>query len=89
VCDCVQMFGPDGREYDEPHAFICIVRVPDVIRSAVHGDVVTSSNKARRKLFSEGLEPAVVCRNAAGSNDGQFHGAAIIDYAPYDKCKSY
>src|SRR5438093_2567292 len=79
--DGVKMFGSNGREYHKPHAFVSVVGVPDVIRSAINGDVVTSSNKACCKLLSEGLEPAVVCRNAAGSDDGQFHGAAIIDYA--------
>src|SRR5215813_5488478 len=44
---------------------------------------MSSGGEPGGKFFCEGLEPAVIRRDAAGPKDRQFHRVRIIDYAFY------
>src|SRR4051812_36241999 len=77
----IEVLRSNRRQDRELHTFIYAVRISNVVRSAIDRHVVAARCKTSRKLFGESLEPAVIRRDAAGSQDGQFHRAAIIDYA--------
>ena len=79
--DGVQVFRSDGRKDFELHSFISRQRISDIIRPSINGYVMAPSSKTCGKLLRKSFKPALVCRDAAGSNDGQFHEVAIIDYS--------
>src|SRR5204862_6432671 len=81
VSDGIAVFRSDRWKNREFYTFVNLFAIPNVIRPAIHGHVMAARDEACRQLLRECLEPTVVCRNAAGSKDRQFHPAAIIDYA--------
>ena len=89
MSDGVEMLGSDCWQNYESYTFIYFLGISDVVGSTINGHIVAPSDEASCEFFCKRLEAAVVRWNAACAKDGQFHGAAIIDYAPYDKCKSY
>jgi glutamate carboxypeptidase len=77
----VEMLRSNSWKDGELHSFVRFVTISDVIGAAIDRHIVPARNQSSGQFFGECLKPAVICRNAAGSQDGQFHRVAIIDYA--------
>jgi hypothetical protein len=73
----VEVFGSDRWENDKVHPFVIPAIKLDVIGPAINGHGVASRDQPNGKFFGEGFKPAVVCRNPAGSENGQFHLAEL------------
>src|SRR6185369_15454506 len=82
----IEMLCSDRRKNGELYTFIGLLWISNVVGPAVYRHVMTARSETRRKFLGESFEPAVVCRNATGPDDGQFHGFAIIDYA-FSPCR--
>ena len=87
VSDRIQMFRADRRKNCEPDTFICGLGMANIIRPAIHRHIMAPGGQTGAELFGKRLESSVICRNTAGTEDGQFHGVAIIDYA-FLSCRS-
>ena len=77
MCHRIEIFRADGRQNGELHAFVNALRMPHVVRTAIHGYIVAACCKPGGELFCKCLETAVVGRDAAGSEDRQFHRVGL------------
>ena len=73
VHDRVGVLQPQRRKDHQADATVALARGSDVVRPAVDGDVVTARGQPRPALFGEGLEAAVVGRDAARAEDRELH----------------
>ena len=69
----VEVLRSNGWKNDQVHPFVIPASKLDVIGPAINVHRVASLNQPDGKFFGEGFKPAVVCRNPAGSENGQFH----------------
>jgi hypothetical protein len=71
----------DRREHADVDAPVlaAVERAIDVVRATVHGDGVAARGEARAELFREGLETAVIRRDAARTQNRDPHDGANRD----------
>jgi hypothetical protein len=73
----IEVFRANGWKNNKVHSLVGLFAELDVIGPAINGHGVTSRDQPNGKFFGEGFKPAVVCRNPAGSENGQFHLAEL------------
>ena len=79
VGDSFEVLCPDRGKNDQPHSAVARQRRVDETPPAVDRDLVAAIGEPPAELFGQGLEPTVVRRHPAGTEDRNLQFASIIN----------
>lgn len=55
----IQILVGDSRQFNQAHPFVVAPRIPDMVRAAVHSDLIPTLRQALAQLLDAGLKAAV------------------------------
>ena len=73
VNDCVEVFVSDRRQDFQTNTVILHLSRGNVVRAAIHGNFVTTSDESCSEMFSESLEAAIAGGNTSRSENSDAH----------------